>query len=587
VSRPRLALLSALDAPALKARIEGVADFLALDSASQDDTLYTLAVGRKRLPQRAAFVIPSDAEPAGLLRGMERAHTERTQAGPGTKPNVAFMFPGQGSQFVGMGRELFQQNQTFRDAFLRCDRLLAAPLGLSLETLLFQSEPSEENSTILRQTRIAQPALFVVEYCLAQVLIEHGIRPHLLIGHSIGEFVAACLAGVFALEDALELVAERGRLMQSQAPGAMVAVRCTPDRLDELLTSEVTLAAHNAPDLCVVSGDFEPMNRFREAATAAGFDVRDLHTSHAFHSPMMEPILEPFRQAVARAHPRPPHIPIVSTLTGRRMSAEEATSSEYWARQLRQAVRFADGVRELYQVDDLVLVEVGPGTALASSAAKQPEGKRPRAILESLGGPKDPRNAMEATLRCLGRLWLQGAELDARVLYDGDQRRLVRLPTYPFTRLRHWVTPPTATGVSSGGPQIAVGGADEGSVAGPGALAQRVMTLLGSRLGRGLDEADYERSFVELGFDSLALSQLRRRRSGPSTLRRSRHAGLAVGVHSVEGGTRRGGQSDAACLSAASSSNRAASASVLPGLVARSRIYGRRHPPLDHHGTAA
>lgn len=512
MSRVRLALLSALDASALKARAEDVAEHLARDPSALDDTLYTLAVGRKRFAQRASVVIPADADPARVIREMERANTERTQNGPSTQPHVVMMFPGQGSQFIGMGRELFYESATFRERFQFCDRILAPRLGLSLEELLFRGEVTEEASSTLRQTSIAQPALFAVEYCLAQVLIESGVRPDLLIGHSIGEFAAASLAGVFTLEAALELVAERGRLMQSQPPGAMAAVRTTPDRLLELLPSEVTLAAHNAPDLCVVAGDFAPMAKFREVATAAGLEVRELHTSHAFHSPMMDPILEPFRAAVLHARPEAPKIPIISTLTGKELTAEEATSADYWARQLRFAVRFTDGVRTLYERQNLVLIEVGPGTALASSAAKQLEGNRPRAIIETLGGPKDPRNAVEATLRALGRLWLQGAELDAKVLFDADQRRLVRLPTYRFSRQRHWVTPPTVSASErSAGPLIAEVSADVGGAAGPGALAKRVHALLGSRLGRPLDGSDLERSLVELGFDSLALSQLRAR----------------------------------------------------------------------------
>jgi|GEM_PF-2498874 len=506
----KLVLLSALDATALKHRADAVASALEANPDALPDVAYTLAVGRKRFPQRAAVVIPDGRAAGEIVRGMDRENTERTQNGASTKPRVAFMFPGQGAQFVGMAQGLFEAHDGFRDTFRSCDRFLTPRLGLSLEQLLFRSVDAERDAEVLKQTNIAQPALFVVEYCLAKTLLEYGVVPDALIGHSIGEFAAACLAGVFELEAALELVAERGRLMQSQPPGAMMAVRSAPELLEPLLSSDVTLAAHNAPELCVVSGAFDAMERFAVAARGAGLELRELHTSHAFHSPMMEPILGPFREAVERARPRAPEIPIISTLTGQPLTADEATSSDYWARQLRHAVRFADAVKLLFDSPDRVLIEVGPGTALTTSAAKQTGPARPRAMLETLGGPKDPRPAWDATLRCLGRLWIHGAALNWEVLYDGPARKLLRLPTYAFSRQLHWVEPPTSTegGASR---EIRIVGASAGaSVAlDQKGVPQRLYALLTSRLGRSLEGDDLERSFVELGFDSLALSQLR------------------------------------------------------------------------------
>ncbi|MDH5675427.1 MAG: amino acid adenylation domain-containing protein [Myxococcales bacterium] len=506
----RLVLLSAMDATALARRAQDVAGYLERNPSSLADVAYTLAVGRKRFPRRAAIIVPDGALPPEVIGAMAREHTERTQAGASTSPRVAFMFPGQGSQFIGMGRELFEHDTRFRERFQRCDALLSKRLDLSLEQLLLSNQTSEQASETLRQTRVAQPALFVIEYCLAKSLMDAGVEPDALIGHSIGEFAAACLGGVFELEAALELVAERGRLMQSQPPGAMVAVRCAPEALNEFLGDAVTLAAHNAPELSVVSGELAAMDRFTAAAEGAGLETRKLHTSHAFHSPMMDPILEPFREAVERARPQPPRLAIISTLTGAPMAPEEATSADYWARQLRHAVRFADAARVLFDGPERILVEVGPGTALTSSAAKQTQADRPRAMLETLGGPKQPRPALDATLRCLGRLWLQGAELDWEALHDGAERKLLRLPSYRFSRQLHWVEPPTVEGGSRG---LAIASADTDD-AGDGqeqGLDGRVYRLLAARLGRRIAAEDRERSLLELGFDSLALSQLRAR----------------------------------------------------------------------------
>src|SRR5690606_17031758 len=259
---------------------------------------------------------PQGSDPAEAIGALRLEQLDRGVA-KGAPADVAMMFPGQGSQSVGMGRELYAQHPRFREIIDRCDELAAPKLGLSLRELLFRGERgsnSQDNET-LAQTALAQPALFMIEYALAEVLRGYGVVPSVLIGHSIGEYSAACVAGVFEMEAALELVIERGRLMQSMPPGSMLAVRARPDAAlgllagDPDLLAQISLAAHNAPELSVVSGPSHAIGHYARLAAEHGLESQALHTSHAFHSSMMAPIVEEFAQAVARTGPRAPRVP--------------------------------------------------------------------------------------------------------------------------------------------------------------------------------------------------------------------------------------------------------------------------------------
>jgi amino acid adenylation domain-containing protein len=532
IPESRLLILSAADDKALGGRLAALAQALASGRDELADVAFTLATGRRAFAQRAAIVLPRGQDPAVALNALSVEQLDRgvLKGGPA---DVALMFPGQGSQFIGMGRELYELHPRFKQVLDRCDALAAPALGLSLRELIFRGERGGKDAEALKQTAIAQPALFVIEYAVAEVLRGYGVVPSILIGHSIGEYAAACVAGVFELDQALTLVIERGRLMQSMPPGSMLAVRARPEAILELLeadaalAAQVSLAAHNAPELSVVSGPSEAVARFALFSSERGLESQALHTSHAFHSAMMDPILDAFAQAVARMAPRAPRIPIVSGLTGKPLTDPEACSPEYWANQLRYMVRFADGVAAMCDREERVLLEVGPGTALMTSAAKQTGGVRPRRMLETLGHPKQDRPAMDATLRCLGRLWMEGVPVDWRAVYDAPARRLVRLPTYPFTRTRHWMSVPrpaegAALQVSlssvahasvihtNGHAALASEASAEVEVAlTPVAIARtRLTTVLEGRLGRSIEQHEVQRSFVELGFDSLALAQL-------------------------------------------------------------------------------
>jgi amino acid adenylation domain-containing protein len=537
IPESRLLVFSAVDETALAGRVEALKEVLGGRRDELADIGFTLATSRRAFAHRAAWVLPAlspdEPDPADAIAAVRFEQLDRGVA-KGAAADVAMMFPGQGSQFIGMGRELYASHARFKEIVDRCDELAAPKLGLSLRELLFHGERGEsQDAKTLAQTAIAQPALFAVEYALAEVLRGYGVVPSIVIGHSIGEYAAACVAGVFEMEAALELVIERGRLMQSMPAGSMLAVRARPDAAlgllagDPDLLSQISLAAHNAPELSVVSGPSHAIGHYARLATERGLESQTLHTSHAFHSSMMDPIVDEFARAVERTAPRAPGIPIVSGLTGKLLTPEQAASARYWADQLRQAVRFADGVQTLCDREERVLLEVGPGTALTTSAAKQTAGVRPRRMLETLGHPKLDRPALEATLRCLGRLWIEGVPVDWNAVYDAPSRRLVRLPTYRFTRSRHWlsvqraasgaVSHETHTSVrtsvaASNGHTLIVRETTTTEVAPsvtPVEMARaQLASVLEARLGRSLAEGDLGRSFIEIGFDSLGLTQL-------------------------------------------------------------------------------
>jgi phthiocerol/phenolphthiocerol synthesis type-I polyketide synthase E len=268
------------------------------------------------------------------------------------------------------------------------------------------------------------------------------VRPAAMIGHSLGEYVAACLAGVLTLEDALTLVAWRGRLMQALPPGAMLAVALDESELTPLLGEGLSLAAVNGERACVVAGAEGLVEELAARLGAGGTACRRLQTSHAFHSRMMDAALAPFAEQVRRVKLRAPQIPYVSNLTGTWVTEREATDADYWVRQLRQTVRFADGLAGLLKEPNHVLLEVGPGQTLAPLAQRHPAKSDEHFVLSSLQRPRDGQSDEEDLLRALGQLWLAGVEVDWNGFYARERRQRLALPTYPFERQRHWIERP-------------------------------------------------------------------------------------------------------------------------------------------------
>jgi len=442
LSRPwQLLLLSARTGSALEAVTARLAEHLRQRPATDlADVSHTLQVGRKRFDHRRMAVCRDSDDAVAVLSGQAPKRLLSAFQEPGDRP-VAFLFPGQGAQHVDMGRELLAVEPVFRRELQRCSELLRPHLGLDLCALLEPSQ-AERNGRddLLAQTDITQPALFAVEYALARLWISWGVHPAALIGHSVGEYVAACLAGTFSLEDALALVAARGRLMQRLPEGAMLSVPLPEAEILPLLEEEgLSLAAVNAPSLSVASGPREAVERLGERLAAAGIEVRRLRTSHAFHSHMMEPILDRFAAEVAHVRRNPPRIPFVSNVTGTWITASEATDPLYWARHLRRTVRFIDGLGELLQEPGRVLLEVGPGRTLTTFANRHPSWAPRHVALASLRHPRDAQPDAAVLLTSLGRLWMAGVEIDYDGFRSGERRRRIPLPTYPFERQRYWI----------------------------------------------------------------------------------------------------------------------------------------------------
>ncbi len=439
-SRPQqLLLLSARSAAALDRSTSRLADHLR-DNSGLDlpDVAFTLTHGRTSFQHRRALLATDLADATRALEMLDPERILSTAPEPGDRP-VAFLFPGQGAQYPGMGRGLYDSEPAFRADVDRCCELLRPLLGLDLREVLF--EQGDEASGRLQSTQLAQPALFVLSWAAARLWMSWGVRPEAMLGHSIGEYVAACLAGVFSLEDALAVVAVRGRLMAQMPPGAMLGVPLPEAEVVPLLGEELSLAAVNRPSVSVVSGPVEAVEELAARLAGVGLACRRLHTSHAFHSRMMEPVLQPFLEQVKRVRLEPPRLPFLSNVTGTWIRPEEATDPAYWVRQLRQAVRFADGVALLLAEPHRILLEVGPGNTLSTLARQHPAAAPGHAMIATLRHPKQADPDAAFLLHALARFWLAGGEVDWTAFWAGERRRRVALPSYPFERRRYWVDP--------------------------------------------------------------------------------------------------------------------------------------------------
>ncbi|MGE0127978.1 MAG: SDR family oxidoreductase [Blastocatellales bacterium] len=408
------------------------------------DVAYTLQIGRKAFAHRRMLVCQSleDARSALEQREPKRVFSTSHPQEPDHR-SVVFMFSGQGAQYVNMGLDLYQTEPTFREAIDHCSKFLKPHLDFDLRDLLYPpAEKAEEAARLLNQTRVTQPALFVVEYALAKLWMEWGIQPQAMIGHSVGEYVAACLSGVCSLEDALSLVAARGRLMQEAPEGAMLSVQLEESAARDLLGERLSLAAVNGPASCVVSGPHDAIAELEERLAAEGVGHRRLRTSHAFHSEMMDSCLKSFEKEVEKIALKPPQIPYVSNLTGTWITAAEATDPGYYAKHLRHTVRFADGIRDLLKEPNRVLLEVGPGQTLNTLARENSGAARGRVILNSTRHPHDQQSDVAFILNTLGKLWLAGVKVDWAGFHAKERRLRVSLPTYPFERQRYWLDVP-------------------------------------------------------------------------------------------------------------------------------------------------
>ncbi|HYG63315.1 MAG TPA: amino acid adenylation domain-containing protein, partial [Thermoanaerobaculia bacterium] len=463
-------LLAARTPTALERMTEALADRLESDpELSLADAAYTLRVGRRPFAHRRAIVATTREEAVAALRARDpqRVWTAAAARETGGRRSLAFLLPGVGDQYPGLARGLYHEEPVFRQEIDRCAELLLPHVGLDLREVLFAAEgpraeapaghdlrallgrgdqKGERESAaraLLRETRIAQPAMFAVGYALARLWMSWGVRPSALLGYSLGEYTAACLAGVMDLPDALALVARRARLIGELAPGALLAVPLSEEEMRARLAPELSLAAVNAPAVSVVSGPPEAVARLEQRLAGEGVPCRRLQADQAFHSWMMQPVAAELRKMLRAIPLTPPRIPYLSNVTGTWISPAQAMDPDYWVSHLVSPVRFADGVAELWREPGRILLEMGPGQTLGSLALQQipTEGAADRTVLSSLRHELDRQADQRFLLQGLGRLWLAGAEIDWSGFHGDERRRRVPLPAYPFERQRYWIEP--------------------------------------------------------------------------------------------------------------------------------------------------
>ena len=455
--RPQLLTLSARSTEALRAMAGRYAQRLrAPEPPAWADLAFSANSGRARFSQRLGLVAAnSDVAASRLAAFAAGQHADDAAdqsdsfvisgyAPSSRQPKVAFLFTGQGAQYPQMGAQLYQAHAVARAAIDRCAELLSPHLDIDLRRLLI--DPAEAHGALLSQTRYAQPALFALEWALAQLWLSWGVKPVLLLGHSLGELVAACLAGILSLEDALRLVVARGTLMQAAPPGAMAAVFASAAAVQASLPvgGEVSVAALNGPTETVIAGTAAAVAALVGQLEAQGVRTRALSGRYAFHSPLVAAIQPAFAQAISGLTFAAPRWSLISTLTGKLASPSEMARPDYWVRQIAAPVQFAPALATLLEQGVNTLIEIGPHSTLLGMAQHTP------AAAECLALPSLRRGA-EATptlLRSLARLFCAGGPLDGPTVSEGNRRR-VPLPTYPFQRERYWIersalTPPVA-----------------------------------------------------------------------------------------------------------------------------------------------
>ncbi|MCH9696800.1 MAG: acyltransferase domain-containing protein [Gammaproteobacteria bacterium] len=400
------------------------------DSVNLADLAYSLAVGRRQLPVRACVSADSVQRAIQSLSDLQDIVT------CDNSPQVALMFPGQGAHQVGMGQALYDSEPVFRQHVDHCCEILHPLMDLDLREIIFADEGARsEAQNQLNNTLITQPALFVIEYALAQLLMSWNIKPVAMIGHSLGEYVAACLAGIFSVDNALQLVVERAGLMQSTPQGAMLAVTATQEQCQQWVTEDVALAAVNSASQCVLSGPQEAIDEIAEQLSRESIPSRQLNVEHGFHSPLMQTAASEFANVICQYTAHSGNIPFISNLSGAWFDGSVAPA-DYWPQHMLQTVRFTDGLKTLCaEYEDLILVEVGPGQVLRGFA-------RPvlAAGQQTLGTLDDTDCCGRSGLQqSVAQLWSAGVSVDWEQYYQNEQRQRLVLPTYPFQRQRCWV----------------------------------------------------------------------------------------------------------------------------------------------------
>lgn len=465
VSPPHLLILSAKTETALDQATHRLREFLNRnDSVNMSDVAYTLQIGRKAFPHRRCLVCVDreDAITALGQEGSKRVLSNRTDE---SRRLVIFLLPGIGDHYVGMAHDLYETWDVFKQEVDRCAQILEQHLGNDIRTIIYPNSqswkkqgqpkgidlkkmlgrksdaPEDQDSKNLNKTRFAQPALFTIEYAMTRLWQSLGIIPDAIIGHSMGEYVAACLAGVLSLEDGLRLIATRARLVNELPQGAMLAVTLPESELLPLLPEDLSISLINGPSLCVVAGPIAAVAEFERMLNEKSVICRHVQNAHAFHSRMLDPIVKAFEEEVKTVQLNEPKIPYISNVTGTWITAGDATNPAYWAMHASHTARFSGALHALWQLKNPVLLEAGPGKTIGVLAMQHPDRKNGGnpTVFSSLRHHYENRNDAEYLLHNVGGLWSSGVAINWNNLHQGKPRRKMSLPTYPFERKRYWI----------------------------------------------------------------------------------------------------------------------------------------------------
>lgn len=490
---PELLLLSAKKESALIARKNDLINYINNNSGiTLSDVAFTLRTGRSHMPYRSFAVADNTLASDSFCQTIKSDDQLK---------GIAFMFPGQGAQYTGMGKSLYQTNDHFRQIADQCFNIFNSETGLDLKEILYNEADGETSDKLLLSTEITQPALFITEYALACIYSDLGIRPDFMIGHSIGEYAAACLSGVFDLNSAFKIVIRRGQLMKRMPSGAMMAVRTTKERLSSLNSRLFEIAAYNSENQFTISIKPDDVDKVRSVLTENEIRHIPLNTSHAFHSSAFDPILDEFRSYVEQFERKEPVIPFISCLTGDFITPPQAMSGLYWARQLRNTVLFRDGISKIASVKDVLFLEVGPDTHLSGFVRQNNDVRNKDAIVSSLG-KKDKVGEKEKVITSLGYIWSNGINLNFNAL-TVEQAKKIHLPVYPFQRERYWYDFMPVKEMLDEIPVV-----QQVYPVSHKVLIDELKEIIGQSVGLSKQEIKEDQSFESLGLDSLSLASL-------------------------------------------------------------------------------
>ena len=445
------------------------------------------------------FAIAGTAEElnSSLEQPLSAANSNQLKTLPS---ETVFLFPGQGAQYPGMGAGLYKEEAVFKLAVDECAEILRQYMDKDIRSIIYPEITDESARQDIANTKYTQPALFVTEYALAKLWMSWGIMPDILCGHSIGEYVAAHLAGVFSLEDGLKLIATRGNLVSALPKGSMLSIRHNADKIVEILPADLSLAAVNSHNLCVVAGTDEAVDQFSATLDAQEILHKKLFTSHAFHSHMMDAIVPGFKQLVDKIDLKRPQKPIVSTVTGEFLKDAEATDPAYWAEHLRNTVQFSKALDTIMELENPAIIESGPGNVCTTLVFQHPK----KNIATAVASLDQKEGVYDSILKALGKIWLAGLDPDWSAFYHGQDRRRIELPAYTYHKKRFWVEPKS----NQNSIDIKQSFFTEQNVMRKDTLIEQIKTILENASGIEMNDVTPDLSFVEIGMDSLLLTQM-------------------------------------------------------------------------------